>query len=328
MSTKQYISVVFIVVFSILGSFYSGFFLKDSFIKNDNSDIPKADGNNLIPYFNDEIVLISKEEPHYTLVANASRFYNDTGSYTHRQKIFFFDGNEWSSKFSTTESNNLIIANTPTIPVWEINDDPSRVLKQKVKGKTDTGESIIEFDVPLITNELGIRSLAEYTVFRSEAVGEMIINGKKYESNVLYTRTYSYNASIGLITLSKDPIGISTNWLAFWDVDGNFYNIDETIVDSKESDPYKSHSIAVMKDNNGSVQKSFDLNLQTKKNNGYNIDINETLNRSLEIKFINEISRNPNNKLVDNKLGQVEGTIRLKDGKTLKGYGLYEYIYQ
>ena len=328
MSTKQYVSVVFIVVFSILGAFYSGFFLKDSFIKNDISNIPRTDSNNLIPYFNDEIVLISKEEPHYTLVANASRFHDDTGSYTHRQKIFFFDGNEWSSKFSTTESDNLTIANTPTIPAWEINDDPSRVLKQQVKGKADTGKSIIEFDVPLITNELGIRSLAEYTVFRSEANGEMIIDGKKYESNVLYTRTYSYNASIGLVTLSQDPIGINTNWLAFWDVDGNFYNVDETVVDSKESDPYKSHSIAVMKDINGSVQKSFNLNLQIEKNNGYSIDINEKLDRSLRIKFINEISRNPNNKLVDNKLGQVEGTVRLEDGKTIKGYGIYEYIYQ
>lgn len=326
MSTKQYFIVVLVVVFSVLGAFYSGFFLKDLVIKTDSLSIPE--NKSLIPYFNDEIVLISKEKPNITLVANASRFYNSGGSYTHRQKIFFFDGIKWSSEFSTTNSNDLKIASTNTIPSWTVTDDPSRVLKQKIKGTVKTEKYMVEFSVPVITNELGIRSLEDYTVFRSEADGEIVIDNKRYESYVLYTRTYSYNSSVGLVNLSKEPIGVNTDWLAFWDENGNFYNIDETIVDRMESDPYKSHSIAVIKDANGNVQKSFELDIKVKSNIGYNINVKDNVSRLITVNFINSIKRNPTNKFVDNKIGQVVGEVKLENGETIKGIGLYEYIYQ
>lgn len=328
MSTKQYVLTIFTVVLTVLGSFYSGYFLKELITKNDDKNIPQKTKREVIPYFNDEIVLITKDKPHYTLIANASRFSNENDSYTNRQKIFFFDGIQWTSKFSTVDSDSLSITTTPTIPKWEVIDDPSRVLKQSVKGNVQTDNSFIEFNVPLITNELGIRSLAGYTVFRSEANGELTIDGKKYVSYVLYTRTYSYNASIGLIALSKDPIGIGTDWIAFWDAEGNFYNIDETIVDDKEVGPYKSHSIAVLKDNEGRVKKSFTLNIQKNNDIGYDVNILEGINKTINTKFLNAVSRNPTNQFVDNKIGQLEGMIKLENGKVIKGFGIYEYIRQ
>jgi hypothetical protein len=247
--------------------------------------------------------------------------------YTHRHKIFFFDGQNWQSDFSSTESIDLNIAPTTLIPKWNITDDKSRVLKQSVKGEVETNGKHVIFEAPLIMNELGIRSLSNYTVFRSESTGKLVINDKEYESYVLYDRTYSYNAEIGLIS-TANPIGINTHWVAFWDIEGNFYNIDETTVDDYVNTPYKSHSIAIEKDINESVQKSFNLDIQKNEKLGYQINIFDKINKSISVTFLNSIDKNPTNLTVDNQIGQLEGEVKLENGKVIKGFGIYEYIYQ
>ena len=87
------------------------------------------------------------------------------------------------------------------IPSWEIKDDPSFVLRQSVKGSILINNNKIEFDVPELNNEIGIRSLVDYTLFRSESRGKLVIDGKEYESYVLYSRTYSQATSISLVSI-------------------------------------------------------------------------------------------------------------------------------
>ena len=224
MSTRQYFFVVTVVVFCLLTSFYSGYFLKDLLLKS--GDKNSVSDSNLKPYFSDEIILVTKEEPHLTLIAYASRSSADNSIYSHRQKVFFFDGKEWQSESTNSSSNKSDIVKTKILPRWDINFNPSLVLKQSVNGEAQINNNRIEFDVPVLNNELGIRSLANYTIFRSEASGKLIFNGKEYESYVLYSRTYSYNVSINLVEINE-PLGINTDWIAFWDSDGNFYNIDK-----------------------------------------------------------------------------------------------------
>src|SRR3989344_5041611 len=193
MSTKQYFLVVIVVVISLLIAFYSGYFVK-----------AKVNTSNLKPYFSDEIILITKEKPHLTLIAYSSRRSQDNQTYSHRQKAFFFDGQEWKSRLSNADSNNKDITPTETIPNWEITIDPSLVLKQAIKGEVQIDNNNIKFDVPVINNEMGIRSLENYTLFRSESTGTLTIDGKAYESYVLYTRIYSYATAINQITVT-DP---------------------------------------------------------------------------------------------------------------------------
>ena len=85
--------MVIVVVISLLIAFYSGYFVK-----------AKVNTSNLKPYFSDEIILITKEEPHLTLIAYSSRRSQDNITYSHRQKVFFFDGQGWKSKLSNTDS--------------------------------------------------------------------------------------------------------------------------------------------------------------------------------------------------------------------------------
>lgn len=324
MSTKQYFLIVFTLVLTILGAFYSGFFLKNLLTNNPETlETPK----NMMPYFSDQIIIVTKDKPHLTLIAFASRFSKDNISYTHRQKVFYFNGKEWQSESANTISEELKIADTSIIPTWNVVDDRSRILKQSINGVVQVDNNNIEFDVPLITNELGVRSVPSYTVYKSEADGELTVNGEKHESYVLYDRTYSYNAEIGLIS-TTNPIGINTHWVAFWDIDGNFYNVDETTIDDNDKGPYKSHSIAIFKDKDEKVQKSFTLDIQKNGKKGYQINILEKINRSMTVNFLNSINKNPTNQTVDNQTGQLEGEVKLENGKTIKGFGIYEYIYQ
>jgi hypothetical protein len=86
---------------------------------------------------------------------------------------------------SDVNSINLFIASTETIPKWLIKDDMSLVLKQSVEGEAQINNTKINFSVPSIENEMGIRSLSNYTEFRSEADGKLIIDGK--ELTVMYS---------------------------------------------------------------------------------------------------------------------------------------------
>ncbi len=325
MSTKQYSIIVFVIVICTLISFYSGYFFKGS--NKDDNTITDTDNTKTVPYFKDEIILITKDKPHYTLIAQASRSFKTDALFSHRQKVFFFDGKEWQSKASNITSGKSDIEKTAVIPSWEIKDDPSFVLRQSVKGSILINNNKIEFDVPELNNEIGIRSLVDYTLFRSESRGKLVIDGKEYESYVLYSRTYSQATSISLVEVS-DPLGINTDWVAFWDLNGNFYNIDKTTVDDNYKGDYKSHTIAVYKDSDEKVQKSFTVDIQKKTDNGYQIKMLEKINSYLDVYFLNTVNKNITSSPYNWKTGQIEGSIRLDNGKVIKGIGIYEQLYQ
>lgn len=327
MPTKHLLILIGVIVLTTLASFYSGFSLskiykKDNIVANNTNP-----DDNLKPYFRDEIILISKEEPHYTVIAHVTRSLDQNSKYIHRQKMFFYDGKKWQNKSVSVSSDNSSIEKTALVLNWLVEDDPSLVLKQSVKGDLLIDKTNVKFEVPMITNEMGIRSLENYTIFRSEASGKLIVNGKEYDSNVLYTRIYSYATSIDMIEVSE-PVGIDTDWVAFWDNEGNFYNIDETVVDSKIKGKYKSHSIAVFKDKDQKVQKSFTLDIQKKADLGYKISIMDKINSVIDVNFLNSVSKNTPSSPYTWMTGQLKGTVRLENGKTINGFGIYEQIYQ
>ncbi len=318
MTTKQYVFVVAIFVLSVLTSFYSGYFLK---ARSNTSQ------SNLKPYSSDEIILISKDAPHYTLIAYASKTVKTKSSFSQRQKAFFFDGKTWQGDIASTTSVYSDIVSSPIIPKWNVIIDPTRVLKQSVSGEVQLNNNKVEFNVPEFDNELGIRSLPEYTQFRSETDGQIILNGKSYDSYVLYSRTYAYATSISSIVVTN-PVGINSDWVAFWDTDGNFYHVDKTSVDNNYKGEYKSHSIAIYKDNLGRIQKSFVFDIQKVSTTGYKIKIPANINKNVNVNFLNEVDKNVTFSPYAWTTGQIEGEVITENGKRINGFGIYEQLYQ
>jgi hypothetical protein len=329
MSTKLYILIVFLVIIGILSSFYAGFFIKDLITK------PKANTTTVFsteqkykPNYIDEVIITTKEKPHKTLILSAIRTYKNTTTYTYIVKSFYFDGEKWSKQIDQGETPEIEnIPRTPYVSRWDIKSDPSYMLRQSVSGEVNIANSKIVFNIPLFENEMGIRSDPKYTKFMSETDGTITIDSNKYDSYVVYSRIYSFNPPESLIT-TTDPSGIETEWLAFWDELGNFYSIDETKIDNKKTlDVYKAHSMALVKYNDSSLQKSFDLNLVKNGSDKYVVDILGRINKKISVQRLNSVNKSVNGKDVWNT-GLVSGTIDLKNGKNINGFGIFEQISQ
>ncbi len=325
MSNKNYIIIVFIILLSSAFSFYSGFFVKSQLNKNPQSDQKKT-SQLFRPNFIDEAIFVSKDTPKKVLIISAIRTYSEPDN-NYTVKAFYYDGKEWHKEISEGNSKSLeFIPKNNLITKWYIQNDPSYMLKQSISGEVKINNETIEFSIPLILNEIPIRSNYKYTKFMSVTNGEMKINKGSFLSNVVYSRIYSFNPPEGLI-FTSNPAGIETEWLAFWDNENNFYSIDESKINDKvTNNTYKAHSMAIIKDNQNRTWQSFVLNLK-KNNNGYKVDVeNNNVNKTIYITKVNSVNKSINNK--DRWVtGIAEGFIQ--DGaKKVSGLGIYEEISQ
>lgn len=330
MSTKQYTIIVFVTVFAILMSFFSGFYLKESVLNYKSNQNYQTNFNQQLfkPNFIDEAIITTDSTPKITLIISAIRTYRDTSLNNYTIKAFYYDGEKWLKEIAEGTSKELEnIPSTIIVPKWEILNDPSYMLRQSVSGTIEIDQQKIKFTIPLIENEIGIRSFYKYTKFISESKGEIFINNKKYNANVVYSRIYSFNPPESLI-FTSDPSGIETEWLAFWDEGNNFYTIDETTVDNKiTKDTYKAHSIAVKKDVQGKISKSFLLSIFKTDTNDYRVEIGEPINETLTIQKINFSNKSINGSDIWNT-GQTKGSVKTSNGKIINGFGIFESISQ
>jgi hypothetical protein len=268
-------------------------------------------------YFEDTIMLISKNAPHYTLVATASRSEKDDSTYLQNSRVSYFNGNEWKRILRSDNNQTSSIQNNELIKSWTVNIDRSRVLRQNVTGELYVNKVDISFETQTLENEISVRSLPGYTKYMSESSGYMAIDGQKTEAYILYTRIYSSNASELLVY--DGNIGLLTNWIAYWDKDGNFYHIDSTEVKNPTPN-YQTHSIGILKNKIGAVLKTFDLNIIRNDSNpptDYQVYLSNPINKNFKFHKINDIDKTPNNSYIWH-MGNIEG----EDG----GIGLVEYI--
>lgn len=330
MDKKSTIITIILVIIGSVGLFFSGYYTKslltvETNIKETNKKpLDVVDDNNGEPtlflpgkhYFDDTVVLISKNEPHYTLVATANRSENNDAKYIQGTRISFFNGSEWKRIIRNDLNSDSGIKSNNFINSWTIDFDKSRVLKQKIDGQLNINETIVEFSTQVMENEIGIRSLPGYTKFMSEGDGTIVINGEPFESYVLYTRIYSSNSSE--LFKYDGNIGLLTDWVAFWDNEGKFYHIDSTEVKNPIPN-YQTHSIGVVKDPIGNILKTFTVDVRKDENNpllNYEVNLGYPVNKVFKFDKYNDINKAPNN-----SYSWHMGNIKSSDG-----IGLVEYI--
>jgi len=329
MDKKSIVITAIVVLISAIGLFISGYFAyplllseKIEVIENntvtDNIENESSLFQSGKHYFDDTVLLITKDEPHYTLVATVNRTEKEDSSYLQNTRISFFNGIEWKRVLRSDTNTNSAIKNNEFVNDWTINIDKSRVLRQEVSGDLNINDIKVSFDTQTLENEIPIRSLPGYTKFMSENDGILTVDGKQFAAHVLYTRIYSSNSS-ELFTYDGN-IGLLTDWIAFWDNDGNFYHIDSTEVANPVPN-YQTHSIGIFKNKIGSVLKTFDVNVKrdgAKPPTNYEINLNGTLNKKLLFNKINNINKAPNNSYIWH-MGNI---------KNADGIGLVEYIFK
>jgi hypothetical protein len=159
----------------------------------------------------------------------------------------------------------------------------------------------------------------------SNSSGTVTIDGKTYDAYILYTKIYSLNAKD--IQFYDQPLGLKTYWIAFWDVNGNFYHIDTTSVD-KPTEVYKTHQIAIEETIDGGVYKSFSVgaeNDKTKPPTNFTIQTNLPNGAVLSLKRLNALNKAPNNSYTW-IMGEVDGVVTTNTDQQSNGVGLVEYI--
>lgn len=275
-------------------------------------------------YFDDTIVLISKDKPYKALVATVTRNQKES-NYLQNTRVSYFNGESWSRKSSNKIINDSTIVSSDLVKKWDISVDPSRVLKENINGEITIDNSTLNFNTGLLTNEIVVRSLPGYTKFLSKGEGTLIINSINYPVYILYTRIYSLNASE--IQFYDTPFGLLTDWLVFWDNEGNMYHADATSVD-KPTPNYQTHQIGIKETLDGSVTRTFQLNINrdsTIPPAHYNVSFGTPIDDKLDFNRINSINKAPNNSFTW-YMGTVEGQVTKANGQNINGVGLIEYI--
>jgi hypothetical protein len=275
-------------------------------------------------YFEETIIAVTKDKPEITIAGTVTRIEQDT-NYVQRSRLSYNDGKGWNRFSDSKKTADSTIVSDNLVKQWNTHIDSSRVLKQTVDGELSAGDSDIRFSTGNLENEITIRSLPGYTKFMSHGNGTISVNGETRDAYVLYTRIYSLNASE--IQFYTDPFGLTTDWVAFWDEQGNFYHIDKTTVD-KPTPTYQTHQIGVMDALGNVVSKTFSVDVTRDSQNPpvqYTIKLNDPVGVTLQFNRINGINKDSSGSFTW-YMGNIQGTAE-KDGQKIQGVGLVEYIH-
>lgn len=276
-------------------------------------------------YFEDDIIMITKDLPRQNLIATVSRSELEK-DYAQNIRVSYFDGSNWTrQKANRAAADSTIISNN-LVKSWKVSVDPSRVLKHKVAGEVTIDNKQFVFSSDVLQNEIGMRSLPGYTKFMSNGTGTLTINGITHQVYLLYTRIYSLNASD--IQFYSQPLGVTTDWIAFWDTGGNFYHIDTTSVE-KKTPIYESHQIGIRETSDGSVTKTFVTNITRDAKNPpseYTVSLSAPVDETLQFTRIDGIDKAPGSSYTW-YMGSIEGNVIKTGGEKVHGIGLVEYIH-
>lgn len=330
--------VITLFTLSVIAAFTGGYFLKSlsssEVINPPPAITPTAEPTEIVQrpgtgtniqsgknYYDDTLLAITESSPHKILVATATRHEQDQGV-TQGSRVSYLDGGSWTRKTQSETNNDTAINTNNLIVGWDINIDPSKVLKQSVTGKITINQNNILFNTGTLSNNIGIRSLPGYTKFMSNGIGTLTINNNEQRSKILYTRIYSNNSNE--LQFYDSPFGLTTHWLAFWDQDGNFYHLDSTNV-AVPTAKYQSHQLGVKVDNQGRVSKTFQVTIETSNENppkSYKISFGTPIKQTIELKIGSSNNKAPGN-TYSWFMSDVTGTV---DGSS-SGYGAVEYIH-
>jgi hypothetical protein len=276
-------------------------------------------------YFDDTLIAVTKSKPVRSFAVSVRRL-EQQQAYVHNTGASYFNGTSWERDTDSRNAPDATIISNDVVNKWEVMIDPTRVLKQSAQGDITVGGTRISFDTGLLYNEIGMRSLPGYTKFMSRGSGTLTINDEKFDAFMLYTRIYSLNATD--IQFYNQPIGLTTDWLAFWDTQGDFYHIDVTDVETP-TPIYQSHRIGVYDDVDGTVAKTFSVTVNRNSLDDpsiYTVQLPSPIATTLKYTRSDKLNKAPNASYTW-FTGNVTGEVIKTDGTVVAGVGLMEYIH-
>lgn len=274
-------------------------------------------------YFDDTFAVIEKDAPHRTLILSVSRI-EQQRNYVEYIRANYYTGQNWDRTSLTTTQPNSDIATNTLLKEW---NDPAKqqsIADQNIATVTLQNEEV-SFASNSLQDELSIQSQPGSTKFAYQGPGTIIINGDKNDAYVYRARTYSFNAS-DLAFLTK-PETLTSDWMVFWDNEGNFYNLDSRQTQNTNS-PIQQLNVGIREDSNHNILKSVQVDGsigQVQNLQAYIANFSDPINERVEL-FINNAINKADKKSYLWVVDAGEGHSVRKEGRLVKGVGIVEFI--
>ncbi len=329
--------------------FFSGFFLRGLFIPQSRAPLPTPIANpsplatpgaqtptpsnsseipassiQFLPgkqYFEDTYALVSKKNPYRTLILTVARIEQER-NYAQYTKVNFFDGETWQRKAVTTTITNPNVVANPLLRDWNTSA-PS--VKDPLLATIMIENTELSFGSSELQNEISIESLPGSTKFIYQGTGTLTINDEQEDVYVLHTRSYSFNAID--LAFFNTPANLTSNFISFWDEEGEFYYID-THTTKNPTSPIQTRTVAVKENTREIVSKTEKLAIDFQQKDGVNefvVKLQPPINEQLRLVFVRALDKAENNTYTWT-LSNVTGTSVKAEGRTVKGVGVVEYI--
>lgn len=216
-------------------------------------------------YILEEFLLVA-DEPKVTLNGYVTRVEREDGTYEQRTSAYLYKDGVWIEDNAVTVTQGGSVREDTVVTSWSDTARDSLVLEERLAVSFSMRSESISFSSGVLANEMAIRSMPNHTRFQSEGTADVVIGGKKYKARLLFVRTFSSNvAETSFLNLGyyNDSTKVTTDWVADWDADGNFYFVDVTDVRAISIPHYTSHRIGFYKDKKtGVVQRTFDVTVE------------------------------------------------------------------
>ena len=193
-------------------------------------------------YLSDILVFITKQTPRQALFISINRTENNSKDFYQNSAVSFFDGQDWQRLKHNITTHQAEVATNPLITNWQIGMEEPRVTGEVLLGQVVINDYTIDFMTSRLENEMVVRSWPGYTKLLSSGEGILAINGQQIPVYTLYTQLYSLASEE--IQFYDTHIPLETVYIAFWDEAGNFYHVDQTLLDAPTS-VYQSHQIGI-----------------------------------------------------------------------------------
>lgn len=286
------------------------------------SDVPSLQFLPNKQYFDDTYVVITQDKPHQALVLSVSRI-EQTRAFSEYTKVNYFDGKTWTRKSITATTNSNSVVLNPMLRGWtqptnQVTSNPPQLATVQLENQT------LSFSSTDLQDEISIQSTPGSTKFIYQGTGTLVINSQPYPAYVFYGRTYSFNA-IDLSYLAT-PGSMISNWLIFWDKEGSFYYLDDhqPVEYNQQASFFK---IGLQEDARRTVTKttSYTVDSLNQPTKPFSVKFSDPIYQDLSIQLTNAIDKADSKKYSWIEAVN-EGTIVKREGRTVQGLGLVEYI--
>ena len=274
-----------------------------------------------LSYFDDTVVVVTKNSPRKALILTAARKENSPNTFSQNTRVSYFDGDVWTRQTESVTNTEGEISPTSINPQWDILVHSSLLLKEKSHISLSLTDSL-ELTTSELENEIVLRSFPWDTKFMSTGEGKLSINGRSEDVHIAYIRRYSQNTQ-GL-QFYDSSLKSATDWLIYWDTEGNLYHIDLTSVQNP-NDKYQSHTLITKVDSKKRVTRSFEGNVVRNSDQDpthYAFTLGNPINEQLSIDRINVYDKAKGSATTD-VIGLVTGIL---NNNSTSGYGFIQYL--